>query len=848
MPRLEYRWWLFAICPVLGAALASGGDYVHVVGGDTIRLRVDAAHVAIHAPDGALPAKGLESIEARAAPGWHVARVASVSRSPDGLAAFARAAGSASRFVSPRLIDPKGGEAFVTRDLVVRFDASVPAAEAEALLAVVAGGELLDRDWSGMSGVYRWRCATGSGFEVLAAAEALRALDEVRWVEPDFMLTGEYFASPNDPGFALNWGLHNIGQSGGQAGIDLDALEAWGLTRGDPAVIVVVFDGGVDPSHADLNLTAGMDFTGGTSGGAPGNNCDVHGTAVAGCISAIANNGIGTVGVAPECVVASARVAVSNVPCDGFFASQSSWYIAGLDWAHSTGARVTNSSLAINFPTNALKMKFQSTKDAGVVHFAAAGNSGGPPLASPADFVAVNAVSAIDRVGTIADFLGGCLNWNASSSFGPGLAFCAPGEDVYTTDGPGALGFVAGDYVCIDGSSFAAPMAAGVAALVVAAAPSLDASQVESILQATAQDRGAAGYDETYGHGLLKAFAAVRAAIEAARTKLSVNGPTHVLVGVTGGGPPPADATWTLEHTGNVQIDLPWTAEVVDAPAWVSLTASSGTLTSTLPAATLGVSLSTQALASGVHEATVIVRNGADPSDVHVLPIAVSVDTAVVDLGDTVNGTIAAADDADAAVFAGLEGTTVLLKLSPTTGGLKTRVSLFGPTGAIQKTITFKSKKKAQKKTLKLKASGLYRLVVEGVDGTLGDYVLLLQRKKLPGDAASKVFKNVTVKAGQSEATVAFTALPDAFASLVVPIEDVSVGDLTFAFETPSGAIVAANPAPAYLPNALTLAKTGLGEAGDHRLQIGGLATGEKIKLTLSLVQPPAGNASVTID
>jgi subtilisin family serine protease len=67
-------------------------------------------------------------------------------------------------------------------------------------------------------------------------------------------------------------------------------------------------------------------------------------------------------------------------------------------------------------------------------------------------------------------------------------------------------------YVQATGTSGATPIAAGVAALVKAANPSLTPSQVRTILQQTAQDIGKPGYDALFNFGLVDATAAVAVA------------------------------------------------------------------------------------------------------------------------------------------------------------------------------------------------------------------------------------------------------------------------------------------------------------------------------------------------
>jgi len=58
--------------------------------------------------------------------------------------------------------------------------------------------------------------------------------------------------SPNDPSFGSQWDLNNTGQSGGTAGADIHATQAWTVTSGSAKTVVAVIDTGVDYNHPDL--------------------------------------------------------------------------------------------------------------------------------------------------------------------------------------------------------------------------------------------------------------------------------------------------------------------------------------------------------------------------------------------------------------------------------------------------------------------------------------------------------------------------------------------------------------------------------------------------------------------
>ncbi|HET9475228.1 MAG TPA: hypothetical protein VFO82_15115, partial [Steroidobacteraceae bacterium] len=77
-----------------------------------------------------------------------------------------------------------------------------------------------------------------------------RGRPDVEYIEPNYVRT--IAATPNDPSFSQQWGLHNVGQTGGIADADIDAPEAWDITTGSNDVVVAVLDTGVDYLHADL--------------------------------------------------------------------------------------------------------------------------------------------------------------------------------------------------------------------------------------------------------------------------------------------------------------------------------------------------------------------------------------------------------------------------------------------------------------------------------------------------------------------------------------------------------------------------------------------------------------------
>ncbi|MEZ5978338.1 MAG: S8 family serine peptidase [Planctomycetota bacterium] len=504
------RPWAALVAPAVVLLVASSAPVAAQVvlehEGAPRTFEVDTSAILVtHAFPGTEPVEDVfaslgESVDAGA---WSMPGTARVELQGSGRSAFAvedlvcAAASTGSfEFVAPFLVDESGATFVPARELLVAFEPDVGDVLARAILAPY--GEVLEGDLAGMPDVYRVRSDFADGFAVLAAVQVLAEMDETRWADPDWILVARAGHVPNDALFPYQWSMRNAGQLGGPGGYDLDAVAAWDLTTGSPSVVVAILDDGIQQDHPDINQLPGVDFTGLGGGGGPVGPCDRHGTAVAGCVAASIDNGLGTVGVAPNARVVGLKVLVTGPTCNGSGSFQTSWILDALEWCATNGVRVTNTSLGFG-AVQAISDKYTTTRDVdGIVHFGAAGNSGGA-VSYPASLSCVNAVGAIDAYGNRASF----------SCHGPELAFCAPGQAVWSTDRTGLDGYASADYAALSGTSFASPFAAGVAALVLSADPSLTPSEVEGVLASTATDLGAAGKDDDFGHGLLRAGAAV---------------------------------------------------------------------------------------------------------------------------------------------------------------------------------------------------------------------------------------------------------------------------------------------------------------------------------------------------
>jgi type VII secretion-associated serine protease mycosin len=262
----------------------------------------------------------------------------------------------------------------------------------------------------------------------------------------------------------------------------LKVAQAQRITKG-AGITVAVVDSGVNARHPDLEgaVLAGRDTVDGKDGRS---DSDGHGTAMAGIIAARGRGGSGVLGIAPEAKILPVRP--SN---DTTFAAE------GIRWAAAHGAKVINLSFAIGKSDN-LHAAVREAAEADVVLVGAAGNSGNKDNDAeyPVSYPEVLGVGAVDRKGKVLPF----------SQHGPQVDIVAPGIDMPTAglDDKYRTGW---------GTSNAAAVVSGAAALIRARHPDLTAAQVVQLLTSTATDKGDKGRDDYYGSGELNLVAALTA-------------------------------------------------------------------------------------------------------------------------------------------------------------------------------------------------------------------------------------------------------------------------------------------------------------------------------------------------
>ncbi len=378
-------------------------------------------------------------------------------------------------------------------------DWSAPHVAGQVLL--VGGGSLSAQSLQVLSGVRTLRvddtltlAFTPSGQEDRAFALRLQAVG-VR-AQPNFLYAP--LAVPNDPGYPGNAGVQVAGSLYDQDYLTrIRAPEAWAAvqTAGKPltAALTAVLDTGVDDGHPDLTgrLLPGRTFDncGGGSDGAPevSQGDRGHGTSSAGLIGAATNNGTGLAGVTWQ---GQNVLPIKVINEQGGAVGASTVSIRnGLNYAVSQGAKVVNMSLGIkgNPGDQALDDALASAASSAVL-VAAAGNTSGDGIYYPASNANVIAVGAVGREDSLACY--SARPGNASGS--RQLDIVAPGGNAgtgtascYTSNSYDQLVLATrdqGGYTLRAGTSEAAPLVSGVAALIRSVNPNLSAAQVKGLL------------------------------------------------------------------------------------------------------------------------------------------------------------------------------------------------------------------------------------------------------------------------------------------------------------------------------------------------------------------------------
>lgn len=343
---------------------------------------------------------------------------------------------------------------------------------------------------------------------VPAALAAYRARNEVAVADPDYILPAAF--TPNDPEFSRQYHLPKIA-----------APAAWEVSRSSPGIRIAVLDCGIYSAsssrvardgtrgHPDVapKVVAERNFTASPYGA---DDICGHGTHVAGIAAGRTNNALGVAGVGFDASILNAKV----LDDDG--SATLSMVVDGVAWAADNGARVITMSLGRAGPCpRSLQVALDYAWARGAVIIAAAGNENAPMSNDPGACANVVSVAATDRSDVKASF----------SNYGANVDVAAPGVEILSAyaddEGYG--------YATLSGTSFSAPQAAGLAALIWTTSYGTSPQAVADRMMVTA--------DRIPGTGTLWSAGRINAAAAVAPTPIATPPPTGIqacaILGVT---------------------------------------------------------------------------------------------------------------------------------------------------------------------------------------------------------------------------------------------------------------------------------------------------------------------------
>lgn len=352
-------------------------------------------------------------------------------------------------------------------------------------------------------------------------SKKLHAHDSFLAAEPQIVEHIPIRFTPTDPSYTQQWQWNNTGTGGATAGADISAETAWDYTRG-AGIRVAVVDNGFDVTHGDLSaaLTAQCGFIQNGAGGVTFNQTlaaypnGAHGTFCAGMAAARANNLSNGCGAANQCNL-------TLVACLGDQVGTQATMARALAYAADPTTEVPGDNAANGADIIACSLGpngadwIMQTVTQNAIDFAVTSGRGGLGTAifwavTNGDFT-LDGSDGTDEVVSYGNVIAVGRSTNTDthdgSGHGPELEFIAPGVDVVSTTSGGGI-------TTDTGTSYAAPCAAGVGALVLAMDPALTWTQLRQVMRDTCDKVGGVAYDasghhDRYGFGRVNAARAV---------------------------------------------------------------------------------------------------------------------------------------------------------------------------------------------------------------------------------------------------------------------------------------------------------------------------------------------------
>ncbi len=408
---------------------------------------------------------------------------------------------------------------YLSDQIIAKFKADLSDQDVEKILK--EEGLRLVKEYPGNSSMFLLQVTSTAGKNPIKVANLLAQRGEVEWAEPNLINRFQKFHTPTDTLFNRQWHLRSWTAPDLVQGADVSATEAWEITRGSRDIVVALLDDGFDLSHPDFSATDKVvrpkDYVDGDANPFPVTAAgDYHGTPCAG-VAIAEENDQGVVGIAPGCAFMPVRFPIGaddDLLWEIFHFVGQYADVISCSWGPPPVYAPLHQMMADKFQELATS---GGPRKKGCVIVFASGNYNAPledlendsfewrhpvygqvqttgPIlngyCTHSDIVSVSASTSLNTKAAYSNWGKDISVCAPSNNFHPLDPYAwVPGRGIWTTDNE-EFGddFTDGSRFTgrFGGTSSAAPLTAGVAALVLSVNPALTARQVKQILQETA--------------------------------------------------------------------------------------------------------------------------------------------------------------------------------------------------------------------------------------------------------------------------------------------------------------------------------------------------------------------------
>jgi len=402
--------------------------------------------------------------------------------------------------------EPRALDAYTPDQLIVAFATTSSQALIEHTVREVGGIRARASAFGG-----RYLVTLEPGQDVPSALARLRGMQEVEYAEPNGIVRA--YLTPNDPNYKYQWHMRLIG-----------AERTWDIQAGAASVVVAVLDTGIAyedfgpyrkaPDWGSTTFVTGYNVLNGSS---HANDDNFHGTHVASTIAEATNNNIGVAGLCFGCALMPVKVLDNDGLGTYFDVAEGIDHAVNFTQNGQKPVKVINLSLGGEGESTTVTRAIDRAVAQGITVVAAAGNDGSDKVSFPASYASVIAVGAVDGRKQRAPY----------SNYGSALDVVAPGGDLDRDDD--SDGYPDGvlqqtfsptraaregrydvfGYFFVEGTSEATPHVAAIAALLYNQGIK-DPTAIRKAIESTAEDLGAAGRDDQFGHGLVRPAEALK--------------------------------------------------------------------------------------------------------------------------------------------------------------------------------------------------------------------------------------------------------------------------------------------------------------------------------------------------